>query len=419
MANVVIQRKASISVFVAGVQIGHVKSVQWSGGFNQPYNEGKAIVTQLPSGFDNDQTFQIIAGNGSSSNTRFVGLTRSPIYNLDGTITIQGVSTLALAYQYQNSEDPRSLGGLEIFDIFGTNSCTDQAMVQAILNKAHVSFSPANVGGTGVVWGAQTIGGITTADAFMWLSADSPTTPAVTPRVGESALDYIMKWDQVSAIHPGPFQPAGTLTGNSPGAVTSPVGFYRTFQTLNGTVYRSLIGGRPRGTPTIATPFTEGVDIRIGQITRGYPLGNRFAAIGYDTGSGFGPERFTMQSSNPYMPGTRPITIPPITSPFIEKSAENDGGPGMSCERVTYAMEPDVNRIIVSGSITTGRDDYISQGATILVQGPGGLPSRLGTGENVWVQAIRGSASMSGFIQEIEILGGGVPDNYLPSVPQT
>jgi hypothetical protein len=103
---------------------------------------------------------------------------------------------------------------------------------------------------------------------------------------------------------------------------------------------------------------------------------------------------------------------------MLEKSAENDPGDGMSCERVTYALEPDWNRIIVSGTIATGRDDYVSHGATILVQGPGGLPGYLGTGENVWVQSVRGSVSMKGFVQEFEVLGGGVPDNFIPPIPQ-
>jgi hypothetical protein len=413
--NVVVNRKVQIAVFLAGPLLPHVKSVQWSGGFNQPYNECKVVVTQLPSSFDNNQSLIVQAGNGTNMVTRFAGFSRSPIYNLDGTITIQGVGQLAYAYQYQNSEDPFATGGLELISLLGSPSGTDQQVVSAVLSRVGINYTGGNIGGTGAIFGLQQVAD---PDAFIWLAGDSPTSTSVVPGAGESALDYITKWDQISAVHPGPFASAGLHHANSPGAVTSTVGFYRTYETMQGVIYRTVIGGRPRGTPTIATPFTEGVDIRSGDITRGYPVGNRFVAVGFDNGVGGGPEYFSMQSSNPYMPSSQKITCPPITSPFLEKSAENDPTNGMSCERVTYAMEPDLNRIIVSGTITTGRDDYISHGATILVQAPGGLPGRLGTGENVWIQAVRGSASISGFVQELDILGGGVPDNYLPAVAQ-
>jgi hypothetical protein len=124
-----------------------------------------------------------------------------------------------------------------------------------------------------------------------------------------------------------------------------------------------------------------------------------------------------MQSSNDFM-GSRKFTGPVVSSPMIERSAENDPGNGMSCEKVAYALEPEYNRITVSGSITTGRDDYISHGATIIVQGPSGV-GRLGTNEHLWVQSIRGFVSFQqGFTQTIEVLGGGLPDDYLPAVPQ-
>lgn len=432
-----VERRATLTPLIAGVPIGHVVSADWSGSFGQPYNEGHIVVTQLPEGFDNDQPMQIVAGNGLIHTTRFQGFSRSPIFNLDGTITIQGVGQYALVYEYENSEDPSFIGGLDIANLLSIApqdgdgnliipTGTDQQIVVAALNKVPgISFSASNIGGTGVTFGSNIASGL--VGPFLWSAGTAQFRFAQLNEQGkgESCAAYINRWDNISAVHPGPFiefsiDADGNFNGfaaNSPGSVTSPVGFYRTFETMAGVIYRSLLGSRPRGSPTILIPFTEGVDLRTGIITRGRPQANRFQAIGY-TPPGQEPEHFVMQSSNPYM-GNNKITAPPIQSEMIEKSANAQPGNGMSCERVCYAMEPDQNRIIVSGFITTGRDDYISHGATILVQGGlGGQVGHLGTAENVWVQSVRGSVSIDGFVQELEVLGGGVPDNFLPGVPQ-
>lgn len=407
-----VERRAALVVAINGSAITNMYSASWRAGFNIPYPEASVVVPSLPVGFDQNQTLQIVAGSGTNNSVvRFLGRTRDPEYNLDGTITLRGVGQMERAYTYENSEDPTSSGGLTLFDLLGALTGTDSAVVQAVLTKVGISYTAANIGGTGVTFGSQA-----DEDAFMWAAGDSPTGLFADQGAGETALEYIARWDRVSAVHPGSFAAVGSTSANSPGAITAPVGFYRTFETLGGVIYRSLIGGRPRS--VAAYTFTEGVDIRAGSIARKFPLANRFVAVGYDYGDGE-PTRFVMQSSNPYMAPTVFRTAPPISSSMIEKTAENDAGSGMSCEKVTYAIEPDLNRIIVSGSFTTGRDDPIGPGATILVQALGGLPGRLGTGENVWVQSVSGRVDRdAGFVQELEILGGGVPDNYLPAVPQ-
>jgi hypothetical protein len=335
---------------------------------------------------------------------------------LSGRVTIGAVGRLAEVAEFENSEDPLGYGGLTIEDLSpgGQSYNTDENMVSLVLEKVGIPFG--DIAGTGVIFNAFT--GDIKADAFMWAAGDNPAGLNWDQSAGESALRYIQRWDQVSAVHPGPFADAGATAGNSVGWSTGQTGFFRTFETLSGTIRRVLIGGRPRGTPTISTPFIEGVDIREpSEITRGYPKANRFQVLGFDDGGKLGPTRFTMQSSNDFM-GSRKFTGPVVSSPMIERSAENDPGNGMSCEKVAYALEPEYNRITVSGSITTGRDDYISHGATIIVQGPSGV-GRLGTNEHLWVQSIRGFVSFQqGFTQTIEVLGGGLPDDYLPAVPQ-
>lgn len=419
--SVLVARRAALGVSINGTPITNMRSAVWRAGFNIPYPECQVVVPSLPVGFDQDQSIQIVAGNGTNNSVvRFAGRTRDPDYNLDGSITIRGVGQLERAYTYENSDDPTFGGGLFLPDLIGAESGTDAAVVRAVLTLAGVSYTSSNIGGTGVTFGATTLpgGGVAPGlrEVFAWPAGDSTTGLYADQGAGMTALEYIQKWDQVSAVHPGSFATAGSISGNSTGAVTAPTGFYRTFETLGGVVYRRLIGGRPRGTAEYI--FTEGVDIRIGHIARKFPLANRFMATGYDDGSGSGAERFVMQSSNPYMSSSVKRTAPPISSPMIEKSAENDPGTGMSCEKVARAMEPDLNRIIVIGTFTTGRDEAIGPGATILVQAPGGLPGRLGTGENVMVQGLTGRVDQSGYSVEFEILGGGVPDNYLPAVPQ-
>lgn len=413
----IIRRAATLDVKLGGVSLQHVLAADWIGAFDKPYNEGTVTLTQLPLGFDMDQSLEIIAGNGTVHTRRFIGLARSPSYDLRGNIILQGVSTLEKVYNYENSEDSGG-GGLFLEDLLGAVSGTDEQVVRAVLARIlneGSDFTFGNIEGTGTTWRTHSI--VDTGDAYLWASGDSPDGMPETQSAGEKALAYIYRWDMVSAVHPGPFQPAGTESGNSPGAITGPVGFYRTFQTLNGTIRRALIGGRPRGSQLFT--FTEGEDIRVGKITRGYPIANRFIATGYDDGLGLGPARYVMQSSNPYMGSGRKVTAPPVSSPMIEKTAENDWVGGMSCEKVTYAQEPEFNRIIVTGEITTGRDDYISHGATALVRGPGGAPGKLGTGENVWIRSSGGRVDKSGFSQTFGILGGGVPDNFIPPVPQT
>ena len=414
----VIRRSATLDVKLQGVSLPYVLAAEWSGGFDRPYNEARVTLSRLPLGFDMDQTLEIIAGNGTVHTRRFIGLARNPDYDLNGRIVINGVSTLEKVYNYENSEDPSQSGGLFLEDLLGgATQGTDEEVVRAVLARIlseGSDFTFGNIEGTGVTW--RTHSETDTGDAYLWASGDSPNGIPESQSAGEKALSYIYRWDAVSAVHPGPFQPAGTEEGNSPGAITAPVGFYRTYQTLNGTIRRALIGGRPRGSQLFT--FTEGVDIRRGRITRGYPIANRFIAIGYDDGKDVGPARFVMQSSNPYMGSGRKVTAPPVSSPMIEKTAENDWVGGMSCEKIAYALEPEFNRIIVTGDFTTGRDDYISHGATLLILAGPPL-GHLGTGENVWVRGSSGRVDSSGFSQTFNILGGGVPDNFIPPVPQT
>src|SRR5205807_1568155 len=113
-------------------------------------------------------------------------------------VTIQGVSKLAQVAQYENSEDPNFYGGLTLQDLVGSVSGTDGDVVNAVLGKMGLSGS---IGGTGVTFGAQQT---SDPNVFLWASGDSPLGRVGDQGKGESALEYISRWDQVSAVHSGP-----------------------------------------------------------------------------------------------------------------------------------------------------------------------------------------------------------------------
>jgi hypothetical protein len=227
--------------------------------------------------------------------------------------------------------------------------------------------------------------------------------------VGQHALEYIQQWDAVSAVYTSD---------------TDPIGFFRTFETVNG-IYRALIGGRPRGSLDVPE-FSEGIDILTGaRASREYPLANAAYVTGADFGlAGANPVRnvngtaFVGQSSNPFQPSSRSVTYQ-FQSRFIEWALESDPGiVGMSCEKVGNALLADLNRETVTVNFRTWRDDLILPGYTILVQGPGGAPDRLGVGEKLWVDEVTTGIDADGsFYQEISATGGGSPDSATPAPP--
>jgi len=91
-------------------------------------------------------------------------------------------------------------------------------------------------------------------------------------------------------------------------------------------------------------------------------------------------------------------------------------GYGMDCQTMVATIYLDVYREAVEGRYVTPRDDLIAPGMTILVQGPGGAPNRLGVGELLWVKRVETYCGIEGFYQTLTVIGGGSPDSGNPAV---
>jgi hypothetical protein len=355
-----------------------------------------------------NQTLNLTMGAGNNM-LRFVGLLRGYSFALFPRavgLTFQG--RLVRAAEYQNHDSPTAVNGLLLIDLLGTPTGTDQAVVSAVLTKAAVT-NVGTINGTGVTFGSRAPN-----TTFLWRAGTSTNPLIPMTAAGQTALDYIQQWDKASAVY----------TSN-----TAPLGFYRTYETVNG-IRRALIGGRPRSTIDTGMTFSEGIDIEMRARTqRLYPIANACFVTGYDPGMGIGPVRnqafdvasggntgtFLGQSSNPFQ------TYPPVSvtrdygSPFLEWGAESEAGIGMNGERVGNAVLPDWNRETVTAHFRTQRDLLITPGMTMLVQGPGGAPDRLGIGEPLWVDTVTTGVAEDGeFYQDIDGTGGGLPDQWTP-----
>lgn len=364
-------------------------------------------VTWTESGADVVYNDPVVLTMGAGNNVaRFKGLVRKLGYTLfPRGVAIQCAGYMTLVHEYQNVDGTIDFGGLSLTDLTGSPTPTDADIVKAVLTKVAVAYTPANILGTGVTWASRnTLQGY----HYVWRAAMMPGANVVMTGyggVGQSALDYIQTFDKVSAVYVDAMHPAG---------------FYRTYETVNG-IFRSLIGGRPRS--AVDFTFSEGIDIEAnGQGTREFPLANAAYVTGADFGlAGANPVRnvsgstFIGQSSNPFQPTSRPVTYE-FSSSYIEWALEADGGIGMNCERVGNALLQDLNRETVTAHFRTPRDQLITPGMTILVQGPGGQPDRLGIGEPLWVDEVTcGVDETVGFYQDIAGTGGGLPDAYTPA----
>lgn len=393
-------RSISLSATLAGAAINDVLSARCSFGMDQLVAEASLVCATKPAGVNYDQEVIITMGAGVNNVQRFKGKVRELNYDLyPRAVALVCKGELNKAAEYENWEDAGGGGGLLISDLTGSALATDQAIVRAVLTKAGVPYSDANVGGTGVQFGAASPSGRDLGEQFMWGNGTSPDLEASGLQIGagESALSYIQRFDAVSAVYD---------------AASAGGGFYRTFESLSGTVYRTLVGGRPRSTQQFT--FEEGVDIFEANSQRERYLSNYFIVSGYDDGLGLGGEYFSVSSSQAETDGKRPYAF---SSPFIQRSNISDAGTGMAAETVANALLLDNLRETVRLTMTTPRDDLIGPGQTHLVQAAGGSSDRLGIGEKLWVIRVDVQIDNRGnFSQTMEYLGGGAPDAYLPVV---
>lgn len=352
-----------------------------------------------------DDNVVVTMGAGTNNVARFNGLFRRFDYTLSPRLVgLVCFGHLVRAQRYENNDEGSgSPGGLDLVDLLGASSGTDEDLVQAVLDRVpNLSYTSGNIGGTGITFGSQVT--VLSPSPFLWRNGANPSIKVDVGGKGETALEYIQRIDAVSAVYT-----------NS----TSPAGFYRLYEQVGGTIRRALLGSRPRATADFT--FTEGVDIEQGSSSREYPIANRVYVQGFDYGRGGGPVSnlfsSTIQSSNPFMSSGEKHTYT-FSSPLIERGLEADAGAGISCERIANALMLDVNRETVRLSFRTPLDYVMGPGSTILVQAAGGVPDRFGIGEGLWIVHNDISVAEDGrFGQNPQCLGGGLPDSYTSAPP--
>jgi hypothetical protein len=393
-------REVNVTASTAAVTVSNILSAQVSYGFDMRTSECR-LVTPVKPDYTYDDTLTVIMGAGNNI-VRFVGVIRDFLYQ-DGSAQVTTVARgyLTRAIEYENSEETAyqnwlGAGGSLIIDITGSPTATAGDIVMAVLDRANVPYTAANISDSGVVYG-----GGPDPLAFMWRSGGPGPNTVVTPQEqGESAQSYIERYDSIDA----------EITGTNAG------GRFRTFETLGGQVFRVRVGGRPQGTPDFT--LTEGIDVLSGNFTRSISqTRNYFVVKGQPLGQGFGTCAFALQQENDFQPATTKHSYA-FSSDMIERSnndvsdeALNNSLTGMSCETLATALALEYNREVVTGWVETFRDDAFGIAQTHLVQGgPGGTVGALGLAENVWVQSLDISVDERGFTQRMSYLGGGLAD---------
>jgi hypothetical protein len=381
----------------------NILSARVSYGFDMRTGECQIVTPVRPTGSDYDQILTVVMGAGSNNITRFKGVIRDFQYSKNpNAVTTIAHGFLIRAIEYENGDetiyDPwTGSGGLTIQDLTGNLIDNAANIVMAVLTKANVPYTAANIKSSTAQYG----GGKLLIIPFMWKSGGSGINSVPQYQdSGETAMSYIERYDAIDA----------ELDSTNPNAG----GRYRTFETLGGDVFRIRIGGRPQGTPNFT--LTEGVDILSGQFNRSISqTRNYFVIKGQDRGANLGPEQYGIQGSNPFQPNTTKHTYQ-FSSDMLEMSTVGQvdaitgiAYTGMACQTVAGALQLEFNREIVSGSLETYREDTFGIAQTHLVQGgPGGTVGALGLAENVWVQSLEISVDDRGFTQRMSYLGGGL-----------
>jgi len=452
------RRTMQMTVYIDAQPVEDVVSVQCSFSTSDPVAKAQVVLRSYPKFADNNKQLEILCGAtpGSGDALRFLGIMRAPQYGAQTQrrVTITGLGTLNRAAEYFNWEDYKTVGGLLPQDLLGVSATkalsqpvgTAGQIISAVLQRCGVRFNASDIHDTGRMYPWHFF------EHFVW-NAGTPSDLGNINQVwqdqGQSGLDYIQTYNQIEAeysetviVDPVTLQ---QKTTNPQG------GFYKIFETLGGRVVCIRIGGRPRnaidstnGTPHV---FVEGVNITDGRITRGYPVANTVLVKGFDRGDGLGPEFYCLKSSNPLMGNFRYSDPQPPNSQMIEHSTVmpdpalppdatrkdrallmvhgasdyNTAGAGMDCETVAKARMLEVNRVPITGSVTTVEDWIIGPGQTVLVAGTydshtgNTLPDRLATNEKLWVESVTiNCADNNGapqFTQELSLTGGGWPDN--------
>jgi hypothetical protein len=271
--------------------------------------------------------------------------------NTGATSELVARGPLFKAQRYRNNQT----GGLTLTDLTG-GPATDEDIAKAVLTIAGVTYSPSDIGGTGIVRGALA------PSAYAW-------------KQGETALDYLTRLAKASLG-------------------------YRMIESIGGAVKRVQVFGRPQSTPQFY--LNEGVDIFAGAHTQRDAFGKYTAAsvTGFDYADGNGAVKFS--NPDPTPDGVDPFTY---SSEMIERALEADSGGGISAENVlTNFVFPEVNRISIHVSgVKTPRDDLFGPGQTHQINSP--LLNL--TNEKLWLFSVTRECDNQWFTQSLDYLGGG------------
>jgi hypothetical protein len=432
-------RQIQARVMVGASQVTDFLHVRVENSVSQPYPKATIVAPRTYGYYDDPVTVELGATPGNGLVMRFNGYRRDVNPSLSpAAVSIDAVGQLARAAEHYNHDDPFYFGGLTVADLVpsATNGLATAAQIRAaVLDRVGIVYDPANIGSTGRLYGALWT-------EFLWKSGtpsadDLMSNPFAFSRAGESALDYLHRYDQIEAIWNG-ITDTGAMGG-----------FYRTVENLDGRIFVVLMGGRPRTAPDIDPAsgqqmiWEEGLNILDGQAQRQYPGGSHVLVVGADWGQAIaganvgGPMHFdaAIDAGTIILATDNVYDQSPPSSSMIEwDTAANaqTNGFGMDCQTVAYARLLEVARETVTANLETAEDWVCGPTQTHVLQGPGGQGTpdytqprpwpRLLTGEKLWCQGVVYDLGLTAdgapdFTLSVQLLGGGSPDDTFAAIP--
>src|SRR5262245_1787977 len=309
---------------------------------------------------------------GVGLQTRFKGWVvplENGMWPQEGVLNCKGTLYLAEYVKNENTStvpwSATPLPGTDLSDY--PTGMADEEQIRQILTGCGVPFVSGNIQGTSLALGSW----FNNIHAILEVMGDFvPPTPFWWQR-GQSGLSYIEQLDLISV-------PAASN------------GRYRTFESLDGTVYRLLTVLGQDGTAADFT-FTEGVDVLPGARIKRDPTGagNRVTVTGMSIPQeegGWGPENFTVTSAfAPYLPsfmpvaspeGYRIVQLPPFGSQMIEKATKAQTKPNgtalnvMSCQQIADLLLFEGNCVLDTVTFSTPRDDLLGPAQQICLMSP-------------------------------------------------
>jgi len=350
-------RNVSLSATLAGEPLENIISARGEIVADSGWQNCSVYVTEKPGEAAGLQEAPLTVTAGAGNNiVRFTGVVRRyrPSAFPKG-VEIQAQGYLAYADEWAPSEDI-------FFDEEFPAGAHDEAIVAWALDHVpNVTYNAADLEG----WGA--VMGTIAPEAFDW-------------KAGMSAWSYIKQIDRAT--------------------------LFRTFQTADGTIRRSLMVGHPNDTPDFTITDAHVLDgatlTRDTQRTRNYAH-----VLGYS----FGPDdqvEGTAAGSNPIQgPGDVEATC------HAEEFSSNliEDPPGVDAGLVATWVLSDVNKQFVEASVPTWLDGTHEPGMTVFLA----CAERLLTNEPLWLARYAWEVGEDGgWIATYGLTGGGLAPEDIP-----